>query len=168
MSVATVAARSADSPPEARPIPLRRALRPRRAVRHLTFAGVALVVAGLVGVLPYDTWRNQSNDLHTAGTRLTALAKENTELQRQQRLLETDAEVSRIARQELGLAMADLWFRYFTIGGMSTALEVEAILYGALIASPNERDTIAVALNERFAEQGRDHPIPYSGDEVAT
>ena len=109
MSVATVAARSAPlagSPPEARPIPLRRALRPRRAVRHLTFAGVALVVAGLVGVLPYDTWRNQSNDLHTAGARLTALSKENTELQRQQRLLETDAEVSRIARQELGLAPA--------------------------------------------------------------
>lgn len=72
------------------------------------------------------------------------------------------------ARKELGLSMADLWFRYFTVGGMSTALEVEAVLYGALIATPGERDTIAVALNERFAEQGGDHPIPYSGDEAPT
>ncbi len=48
---------------------------------------------------------------------------------------------------------------------MSSATEVEAILYGALVASPSERDTIAVALNEGFAELGRDHPVPYTGDE---
>lgn len=69
------------------------------------------------------------------------------------------------ARQELGLSFPELWFRYFTVGGMSSATEVEAILYGALVASPSERDTIAVALNEGFAELGRDHPVPYTGDE---
>ena len=52
------------------------------------------------------------------------------------------------------------WF----VGGMSTALEVEAILYSALIPDPHDRDVLAVALNERFSETGHDHPIPYSDD----
>ena len=60
--------------------------------------------------------------------------------------------------------MSDLWFRYFALGGMSTALEVEAVLYGALVASDHNRDLLAVALNERFAELGGDHPVPYTGD----
>ena len=41
--------------------------------------------------------------------------------------------------------MSDLWFRYFALGGMSTALEVEAVLYGALVASDHDRDLLAVA-----------------------
>ena len=69
------------------------------------------------------------------------------------------------ARREVGLSIADLWMRYFTLGGMSTALEMEAILYGALIGNDHNRDVIAVALNERFAELGGDHPVPYSGDD---
>ena len=36
-------------------------------------------------------------------------------------------------RRDVGLSQAELWFRYFELGGMSTALEVEAYLYGALI-----------------------------------
>jgi hypothetical protein len=68
------------------------------------------------------------------------------------------------ARRHLGLSIGDLWLRYFALGGMSTALEVEAILYSALIPDPHDRDVLAVALNERFSETGRDHPIPYSDD----
>jgi len=68
------------------------------------------------------------------------------------------------ARREVGLSVADLWMRYFALGGMSTALEVEAILFGALIPITHDRDVLAVALNERFAEMGGDHPIPYSDD----
>ncbi len=64
--------------------------------------------------------------------------------------------------------MGDLWFRYFSLGGMSTALEIEAFLYGALQAEPHNSDLLAVALNERFAELGGDHPIPYSDDTPAT
>ena len=69
------------------------------------------------------------------------------------------------ARQEVGLSIRDLWFRYFALGGMSTALEVEAFLYGALVASDHNHDLLAVAVNERFAEVGGDHPVPYSYDE---
>jgi hypothetical protein len=69
------------------------------------------------------------------------------------------------ARRATGLSVAELWYRYFAVGGMSTAMEVEAILYGALVATDLESDRIAVALNECFAEQGGDHPVPYSDDE---
>lgn len=69
------------------------------------------------------------------------------------------------ARQDLELSVEDLWYRYFAIGGMSTALEIEAILYGALVGTHHDRDLITVALNERFAELDRDHPLPYSTDQ---
>jgi hypothetical protein len=68
------------------------------------------------------------------------------------------------ARREVGLSIPDLWMRYFALGGMSTALEMEAMLYGALVPPTHDSDLLAVALNERFAELGGDHPIPYSDD----
>jgi hypothetical protein len=68
------------------------------------------------------------------------------------------------ARRELSLSVSDLWWRYFAVGGMSTELEVEAILYRALVPTGPDRDILAVALNERFRELGGDHPIPYSDD----
>ena len=68
------------------------------------------------------------------------------------------------ARRGLELSVSDLWLRYFAIGGMSSELEVEAILYQALRPTDVDRDTLAVALNERFRELGGDHPIPYSDD----
>lgn len=70
-----------------------------------------------------------------------------------------------LARIDVGLTHGELWFRYFELGGMSTALELEAFLYGALVATDHERDIVAVALNERYAELDRDHPVPYSDDE---
>lgn len=69
------------------------------------------------------------------------------------------------ARRDLGLTHGELWFRYFALGGMRTSLEVEAYLYGALEPSTHDRNVIAVALNERFAELGRDHPLRYTEDD---
>jgi len=69
-----------------------------------------------------------------------------------------------VARREVDLSHGDLWFRYFELGGMRSALEVEAFLYGALVATAHDLDLLAVALNERFAELGGDHPLPYSDD----
>ena len=71
------------------------------------------------------------------------------------------------ARLDTGLSMTDLWVRYFGVGGMSTALEIDAFLYGALVPTAHDRDLLAVALNERFYELGLDHPIPYSTDRAA-
>jgi len=76
------------------------------------------------------------------------------------------ADVLDHARQEARLSHSDLWLRYFALGGMRTAVEVEAYLYGALTATAHDHDLIAVALNERFSELGGDHPIPYSDDQT--
>jgi len=64
-------------------------------------------------------------------------------------------------RQRAGLSHGDLFLRYFELGGMSTALQLEAILYGALDPSPHDGEVIAHALNERFVELGGNHPVPY-------
>lgn len=74
------------------------------------------------------------------------------------------AVVLETARRDLEMSHDELWYRYFALGGMSTAVEVEAYLFGALIPSGHDRDILAVALNERFAELGRDHPVRYTED----
>jgi hypothetical protein len=54
--------------------------------------------------------------------------------------------------------------RYFGLGGMSSTLEVEAFLHGALVPSVHDHDLLAHALNERFVELGGNHPVPYLED----
>jgi hypothetical protein len=71
------------------------------------------------------------------------------------------------AREDAMLSLSALWLRYFELGGMGTALELEAYLCGALIPSPGEYDVLAHTLNERFFELGGSFPIPYSDDEEA-
>ena len=68
------------------------------------------------------------------------------------------------ARRDASLSQEDLWLRYFALGGMTMPLEVEAYLFGALRPTAHDRDLLAHALNERFSELGRNHPIPYSDD----
>lgn len=68
------------------------------------------------------------------------------------------------ARREAMLTIGALWLRYFELGGMGTALELEAYLYGALQPTEHEYDVLAHTLNERFVELGGNHPIPYSDD----
>ena len=65
-------------------------------------------------------------------------------------------------RRNAGLSHGDLWLRYFELGGMDDALELEAILCGAIQPSAHDREVIAHALNERFVEIGGNHPVPYS------
>ena len=69
------------------------------------------------------------------------------------------------ARRDAGLSVSELWWRYFALGGMRNELEIEAILYKALIPTASDRDLLAVALNERINELGGDHPVPYSDDD---
>ena len=73
-------------------------------------------------------------------------------------------DVLEVARRDVGVSLAELWCRYFALGGMYTALEVDAVLHGALVMVSLDRDRLAVALNERYAELGRDHPVPYLAD----
>jgi hypothetical protein len=66
------------------------------------------------------------------------------------------------ARVEAGLTVSDLWLRCFALGAMSTPLELEAYLQGALAPTAHEYDVLAHALNERFVELGGNRPVPYS------
>ena len=67
-------------------------------------------------------------------------------------------------RQGADLSHAELWLRYFELGGMSNGIQLEAYLYGVLQPSAHDHDVIAQALNERFTELGEDHPVPYVED----
>ena len=53
---------------------------------------------------------------------------------------------------------ADLFLRYFELGGMSSASELEAFCYGFLEPSAHDHDLLAHALNERFSELGETIP----------
>jgi hypothetical protein len=64
-------------------------------------------------------------------------------------------------RREARLSHGELWLRYFELGGMRTEFDVEAFLYGVLAPSEHDHDVIAQILNERFAELGGNHPVPY-------
>lgn len=66
------------------------------------------------------------------------------------------------ARRDAGLSASQLWLRYFGLGGMTQEMEMEAVLHGALETTALDRDRIVHALNERFTELGRNHPIPYA------
>jgi hypothetical protein len=65
-------------------------------------------------------------------------------------------------RREAGLSHGELWLRYFELGGMSTGFELEAFLFGVITPSDHDHDVIAHALNERFVELGKSHPVAYS------
>ncbi len=66
------------------------------------------------------------------------------------------------ARVDAGLSHSELFLRYFELGGMSSALELEAFCYGAIHPTAHDYDVVAHALNERFSELGRNHPVAYS------
>ena len=67
-------------------------------------------------------------------------------------------------RRDAALSHGELWLRYFELGGMSTGLQLEAYLYGALQPTRHDHDVIVHALNERFVELGGNHPVPYADD----
>jgi hypothetical protein len=68
------------------------------------------------------------------------------------------------ARKDAGLTQGELWSRYFELGGMSMPLEVEAYLFGLVAPSTHDREVLVHALNERFTELGRNHPVPHADD----
>lgn len=72
-----------------------------------------------------------------------------------------DAQLDR-ARQSAGLSHGELYLRYFELGGMSSAFQVEAFVYDLAEPTPHDYDVLAHALNERFGELGGDHPVPYT------
>lgn len=79
-------------------------------------------------------------------------------------MVERAADAFDQGRRDAGLSHAELFLRYFELGGMATAFQLEAFVYGALRPSAHDHDVIAHALNERFVELGGNHPVAYSDD----
>src|ERR1700722_19445007 len=79
-------------------------------------------------------------------------------------MTETPLDALDLFRIDAALSHGDLWLGFFELGGMSTGLQLEAFLYGALEPTSHDHDIIAHALNERFVELGGNHPVPYADD----
>jgi cell division protein FtsB len=74
----------------------------KRAARILLLA-VALVAVLFLFVLPGRTYLAQRRSLSAAQTRIHVLSRENTKLDQQVQVLQTDAEIERLAREQYGL-----------------------------------------------------------------
>ena len=59
------------------------------------------------------------------------------------------------ARRDLDLSIDDLWTRYFALGGMSTLIEVEAVLFGALVGCAAQPPRRAPTISRRHGDQAR-------------
>jgi hypothetical protein len=68
------------------------------------------------------------------------------------------------ARVRTGLSVEGLWTECVALGANASIDELEAILNGTRSPSAGEYDLIAHSLNERFADLGLDHPVPYAED----
>nr|WP_284974930.1 hypothetical protein [Arthrobacter sp. efr-133-TYG-104] len=65
-----------------------------------------------------------------------------------------------------GIENAELWLRYYGIGGIVGEYEVEAYLQLLLSLPPLERDLLARAANELIDELPARLRAPYAGDEA--
>ncbi|KDN22030.1 PP2C family protein-serine/threonine phosphatase [Amycolatopsis rifamycinica] len=60
------------------------------------------------------------------------------------------------------LSVEDLWLRYFGLGGETGFVDVDAYLHGLSDLPPLERDTLALAVNERLDELTWSHRAGFS------
>jgi hypothetical protein len=67
-----------------------------------------------------------------------------------------------VARDDAGLTIGEFWLRYIGLGGTATPAELAAALGGGRGLDRHQYNVAAVALNERFMDLDRDHPVPYA------
>jgi hypothetical protein len=68
------------------------------------------------------------------------------------------------SRKHADLSHSDLFLRYFELGGMSGAFELEALCHEALQPGAHDYDVVAHALNERSSELRQNHLVAYTDD----
>ena len=64
--------------------------------------------------------------------------------------------------EQAHLTLEQLWLAYLAFGGLHSPAEVRALLDGDGTLTAQEYDLLAHAINERFMDDGLDHPIPYA------
>jgi hypothetical protein len=67
------------------------------------------------------------------------------------------------AYEASNLTVAELWLRYFALGGEASELEVDAYVNGAIALPAIQHDMLAHAINERLDEIAPPE-APYSKD----
>lgn len=74
-------------------------------------------------------------------------------------------EVLEAGRIQADMTRDELWLAYFALGGLASRDAVGAYLDGG--GGAMDSDVLAQAVNERFLDLGRNHPVPYL-DELQT
>jgi hypothetical protein len=67
-------------------------------------------------------------------------------------------------RRYAELSVEELWWRYFGLGGMNTAPQLDALLHGSVEPGAHEYNLMAAALNEHFMAFDPSRFIPYVED----
>jgi hypothetical protein len=68
-----------------------------------------------------------------------------------------------LAREQVGLSRAELFVRYFALGGSTDRGTIEDFPEGRTETLERvDYDTLEHAVNEPFFELGLNHPLPYS------
>ncbi|WP_410675913.1 PP2C family protein-serine/threonine phosphatase [Amycolatopsis sp. cmx-4-68] len=67
-----------------------------------------------------------------------------------------------LAFKRAELSVEDLWLRYFGVGGVAGFIDIDAYLHGLADLPPLERDTLALAVNERLDELTWAHRAGFS------
>jgi hypothetical protein len=70
------------------------------------------------------------------------------------------------ALSHLGLEHADLWLRYFALGGNASSEDLRRWLAGLIPIADADYDLLAQALNDAFSGTEHGFPVPYA-DELA-
>ncbi len=72
-------------------------------------------------------------------------------------------EILEAARVQAGMSFDELWVAYFALGGTASPDIVRSYLAGSETQSM-DYDVLAQAINEKFVDEGGNHPVPYRED----
>ncbi len=72
------------------------------------------------------------------------------------------ASMLRAAQEHLGITLYNVWFGYVAVGGNESLRQVQAWLRGVAEPGDRDHDLMAQAFNDRFVDQGLDHPVAYA------
>jgi hypothetical protein len=68
----------------------------------------------------------------------------------------------RAAQEHLGITLYEVWFAYVEVGGNASLRIVQGWLLGVGEPDDHQHDLMAQAFNDRFIDQGMNHPVAYA------
>ena len=68
----------------------------------------------------------------------------------------------RAAQEHLGMTLFEVWWDYIGVGGDQPVRRVQEWLRGVEEPGDRDHDFLAQAFNDRFLDEGLDHPVAYT------